>query len=128
MLEAFPDAIFHTLPPYPAPFPEKPAVLAQTYTGHFTHMYLLQALHKARLIKTPEEILLIRIANEISSRAHEVSLVLVLLRYGIYVLGCYAAAWERSQRTRAQRAGGETSTTRGMAHPKGSRGRGGFRS
>lgn len=72
-LKAFPDAIYHTLPPPPAPFPGQPSDIAQIYASSFTHAYLLQALHKARLVKTPEEISLIRIANDISSHAHEVS-------------------------------------------------------
>jgi Xaa-Pro dipeptidase len=72
-LKAFPAAIIHTLPPYPSPFPEQPHDTVHRYAGRFIHAYLLHALHKARLIKTPEEIFLIRTANDISSRAHEVS-------------------------------------------------------
>ncbi|KAF8519017.1 Creatinase/aminopeptidase [Hysterangium stoloniferum] len=72
-LETFPDAVIHILPPYPySPFPEQPKDFAETYATRVTHAYLLTALHKARLIKTPEEISLIQTANGISSRAHEV--------------------------------------------------------
>ena len=71
-LKAFPDAILHTLPPNPLLFPEQPPDFAETYASKATHAYLLAAMHKARLIKTPEEIALIRTANGISSRAHEV--------------------------------------------------------
>lgn len=74
-LKTYPDAILHVLPPYPAaPFPEQPKDFAETYAKSATHAYLLQALHKARLIKTLEEIELIRKANAISSRAHEVGI------------------------------------------------------
>ncbi|KIJ55552.1 hypothetical protein M422DRAFT_152118 [Sphaerobolus stellatus SS14] len=73
ILKTYPDALLHVLPPYPAaPFPEQPEDFAETYAAGATHAYLLAALHKARLIKTPEEIELIRTANDISSRAHEV--------------------------------------------------------
>jgi Xaa-Pro dipeptidase len=71
-LKAFPDAIIHTLPPQPSPFPEQPSDFAETYASKATHAHLLSALHKARLVKTSEEIALIRTANDISSRAHEV--------------------------------------------------------
>ncbi|KAF8479439.1 prolidase [Gautieria morchelliformis] len=80
-LKAFPAAIIHTLPPYPSPFPEQPHEVVHRYAGRFMHAYLLHALHKARLIKTPEEISLIRTANDISSRAHEV--VMRLLGKGV---------------------------------------------
>ncbi|KAF8515429.1 peptidase M24, structural domain-containing protein [Gautieria morchelliformis] len=81
MLKAFPAAIIHTLPPYPSPFPEQPHEVVHRYAGCFMHAYLLHALHKAQLIKTPEEISLIRTANDISSRAHEV--VMRLLGKGV---------------------------------------------
>lgn len=78
-LKTYPDAILHVLPPYPfAPFPEQPKDFAEPYGGSATHAYLLQALHQARLIKTPQEIALIRKANEISSRAHEVTVFMGL--------------------------------------------------
>lgn len=76
---AFPEALFHTLPRDSALFPK----LAGEYTdlvlsanssggqGTVTDMYLLEALHQARLIKTDYEIEKIRKANAISSRAHE---------------------------------------------------------
>lgn len=70
-LKASPDAIVHTLPRR-GPFPEQPPEFAQQHARCLTHAYLLQALHRARLLKTPEEISLIRTANDISSRAHEV--------------------------------------------------------
>ncbi|KAF8581172.1 prolidase [Ramaria rubella] len=80
-LNAFPDALLHTLPPNPALFPAQPQDFAETYAGNATHAYLLQALHKARLTKSPDEIALIQTANDISSRAHEV--VMRLLGKGI---------------------------------------------
>lgn len=77
-IKTLPGALFHTLPRNSPLFP----TLASDYTeliltagedaGAVTDAYLLQALHQARLIKTGEEISLIKKANEISSRAHEV--------------------------------------------------------
>ncbi|RPD58226.1 Creatinase/aminopeptidase [Lentinus tigrinus ALCF2SS1-7] len=74
LIKAFPGAIVHTLPASHL-FPTIPS----QYTGeflsgnvHLTEDYLLPALHLARLTKDAEEIALIRRANEISSRAHEV--------------------------------------------------------
>lgn len=61
-------ALIHTLPQtaqFPA-LPPLPAAARQSDT------YLLSALHRARLTKSAAEIALIRRANEISSRAHEV--------------------------------------------------------
>ncbi|KAH6903819.1 prolidase [Coprinopsis sp. MPI-PUGE-AT-0042] len=76
-----PNALFHTLPKDSPLFPTLPS----TYTdvilnglsqddeigGGITDAFLLQALHRARLTKTPHEISLIRQANAISSRSHE---------------------------------------------------------
>jgi Xaa-Pro dipeptidase len=62
-----PDAVFHTLPKNSPLFPTLPPDLVSSSTD----LYLLPALHRARLIKTPEELDAIRKANEISSRAHE---------------------------------------------------------
>ena len=49
-----------------------------------TYKYLLAALHRARLVKTLEEVALIRHANAISSRAHEV--VMRVLGLGVSAL------------------------------------------
>ncbi|QRV96324.1 Metallopeptidase family M24 [Ceratobasidium sp. AG-Ba] len=70
------SATIHILP-QTAQFPNVPAtVLTQLAVAGLTPppviTYLLPALHSARLIKTPYEIDLIREANAISSRAHEV--------------------------------------------------------
>lgn len=71
LLECNPDAVLHTLPAGPtSPFPRLHPFFSETSTKH-TSEYLLPALHQARLIKTPFEIELIRKANAISSRAHE---------------------------------------------------------
>lgn len=74
LIKAFPGALVHTLPSSPL-FP----IIPSQYTAAFlagdvkvTEDYLLAALHRARLVKDAEEIALIRRANEISSRAHEV--------------------------------------------------------
>ncbi|KII91477.1 hypothetical protein PLICRDRAFT_38236 [Plicaturopsis crispa FD-325 SS-3] len=73
-LKAFPDALFHTLPRDSPLFPVLPAAHTNPIVaeGAISDAYLLPALHHARLIKTPAEIALIRQANAISSRAHEV--------------------------------------------------------
>lgn len=70
------DAVVHILPPIPI-FPSIPPLLLTTLaisgvTPPPITTYLLSSLHAARLIKTPYEIMLIREANAISSRAHEV--------------------------------------------------------
>lgn len=79
LLKSRPDAVLHTLPPWPDhPFPRQSEELKsflgeiKEKTGVVTDGYLLRALHLARLIKTAPEISLIRKANHISSRAHEV--------------------------------------------------------
>jgi Xaa-Pro dipeptidase len=63
LLHIIDSALF---PPLTASFVKSGAKSASTST------YLLSALHHARLIKTPHEISLVRKANAISSRAHEV--------------------------------------------------------
>jgi len=71
LLSAFPDSLIHTLPLRSPLFPEiKTEYL--TLAANATDNYLLAALARARITKTPYEITQIRRANEISSRAHEV--------------------------------------------------------
>ena len=68
------DSILHILPNDVTLFPKlllDPATVEETSSLTITDKYLLPALHQARLIKTPEELQLIKKANEISSRAHE---------------------------------------------------------
>lgn len=78
LLKAFPDAMFHTLPRGSPLFPVIPTeytdlVLSpENKDAAISDLFLLPALHQARLIKDEAEIVLIRKANEISSRAHEV--------------------------------------------------------
>lgn len=70
LVKTSPNAILHTLPSsrlypsYPQDFLLDPSIKT-------TADYLLTALHKARLTKSPWEIAQIRKANDISSRAHE---------------------------------------------------------
>ncbi|KAI0692686.1 Creatinase/aminopeptidase [Cerioporus squamosus] len=74
LIKAFPGAIVHTLPTSPL-FPTIPSQYTATFLAgnvKLTEDYLLPALHLARLTKDAEEIALIRRANQISSRAHEV--------------------------------------------------------
>ncbi|KAJ7588522.1 Creatinase/aminopeptidase [Mycena floridula] len=75
LLKALPDALFHTLPRGSSQFPKIPEEYSQQVlrndNGAITDLYLLSALHHARLIKDEAEIALIRKANQISSRAHE---------------------------------------------------------
>lgn len=61
-------ALVHTLPQI-SQFPTLPSLPAG---ARQSDTYLLSALHRARLIKSAAEIALIRRANDISSRAHEV--------------------------------------------------------
>ena len=75
LIKALPGALFHTLPRDSPLFPP----LAPEYTqqilsadGAVTDLYLLPALHRTRLVKDADEIALIKHANQISSRAHEV--------------------------------------------------------
>ncbi|EEB94012.1 hypothetical protein MPER_07255, partial [Moniliophthora perniciosa FA553] len=76
-IKAFPDALFHTLPRGSPLFPVIPAEFTQLILSPeheslaVSDLYLLPALHQARLIKDDDELALIRRANEISSRAHE---------------------------------------------------------
>ncbi|KAK7046004.1 hypothetical protein VNI00_006999 [Paramarasmius palmivorus] len=76
-IKAFPDALFHTLPRGSPLFPVIPPEFTQLVLSSdnkdlaISDLYLLPALHRARLIKDDSEIALIRHANEISSRAHE---------------------------------------------------------
>ncbi|KAF9051767.1 metallopeptidase family M24-domain-containing protein [Panaeolus papilionaceus] len=78
LLKAYPGALFHTLPRDSPLFPKLPAEFVQqvlqeeTGQAGITDHYLLKALHAARLVKDAEEIALIKQANAISSRAHEV--------------------------------------------------------
>ncbi|KAG5340648.1 hypothetical protein C0989_000903 [Termitomyces sp. Mn162] len=76
LLTAHPGALVHTLPRNSPLYPELPATytsfaLAQDSVA-VTDYYLLTALQNARLTKDAYEIELIRRANAISSRAHEV--------------------------------------------------------
>ena len=76
LVKAHPDALFHTLPRNSPSFP----VLSEEYVnlilgdgnGAVTDFYLLDALQLSRLTKDAAEIEVIRQANAISSRAHEV--------------------------------------------------------
>jgi Xaa-Pro dipeptidase len=77
-LTTYTDAILHVLPS--VNFPPLPQDISSKFEQKFERRYLLFALHQARLIKTPEEIALIRKANAISSRAHEV-VIRLLGRY-----------------------------------------------
>lgn len=68
------DSILHILPRDSVLFPVIPqefTTFAVSSKVKVTDEYLLPALHRARLIKTSEELQLIKKANEISSRAHE---------------------------------------------------------
>ncbi|CDO75933.1 hypothetical protein BN946_scf184873.g22 [Trametes cinnabarina] len=74
LVKAFPGALVHTLPTSNL-FPTIPSQYTAPFLAgnvHVTEDYLLTALHRARLIKDANEIELIRRANQISSRAHEV--------------------------------------------------------
>ncbi|KDR75034.1 hypothetical protein GALMADRAFT_248886 [Galerina marginata CBS 339.88] len=75
LVKALPGALFHTLPRNSPLFPALPSEYTQQVLdtdGAVTDLYLLSALHGARLIKDSAEIAAIKHANEISSRAHEV--------------------------------------------------------
>jgi Xaa-Pro dipeptidase len=74
-LAAMTGALIHVLPIQSSKFPELPEgllTLAKAGPGaRVTDVYLLEALGRARLTKSPEEMKRIRHANAISSRAHE---------------------------------------------------------
>ncbi|KAF5393470.1 hypothetical protein D9757_000670 [Collybiopsis confluens] len=76
VLKAFPDAMVHTLPRASPLFPVIPTeftdIVFSNKDAAISDLFLLPALHQTRLIKDEAEIALIRKANEISSRAHEV--------------------------------------------------------
>ncbi|KIM31406.1 hypothetical protein M408DRAFT_327626 [Serendipita vermifera MAFF 305830] len=77
VLDGLSNCLVHTLPASPQ-FPELAVDLKQWQTSD---EYLLTALHQARLTKDAYEIELIRKANDISSRAHE--LVMRMLGLGV---------------------------------------------
>ncbi|CAG7850633.1 Probable Xaa-Pro aminopeptidase PEPP; AltName: Full=Aminoacylproline aminopeptidase; AltName: Full=Prolidase [Serendipita indica DSM 11827] len=79
VLKNHPQHILHVLPSSSL-YPSHPDTVA-TCLQPSTDQYLLTALHQVRLIKDEYEISLIRKANEISSRAHEV--VMRLLGQGV---------------------------------------------
>ena len=82
LLAAHPDAVVHTLPKGTNLFPTlHPEFTSGKFADTNTEQYFLTAIHCARLIKTEAEIALMRRANEISSRAHEV--VMRLLGQGV---------------------------------------------
>lgn len=78
LIKALPGALFHTLPRGSPLFPALPAEYIQPILSAseqdigVTDAYLLEALQHSRLIKDEDELALIKKANEISSRAHEV--------------------------------------------------------
>lgn len=76
LMKAYPDALFHTLPRNSPLYPVLPEEYANLVLSHpngaVTDLYLLSALHRARLHKDDSEIEAIKHANAISSRAHEV--------------------------------------------------------
>ncbi|EFI27842.1 prolidase [Coprinopsis cinerea okayama7 len=78
IIQQQPEALFHTLPANSPLFPLLPSeytkviLTAADDSIGITDAYLLPALHRARLTKDEHEISLIRQANAISSRAHEV--------------------------------------------------------
>ncbi|KAF9443379.1 hypothetical protein P691DRAFT_809068 [Macrolepiota fuliginosa MF-IS2] len=71
ILKASPDALVHTLPKGSPLFPQLPAHFLSNFSTPITDQYLLPALQRVRPIKDADEIALIRKANAISSRAHE---------------------------------------------------------
>ncbi|KZO93330.1 Creatinase/aminopeptidase [Calocera viscosa TUFC12733] len=90
LLGATPEALLHTLPSSPAPFPPLPEAVHSLASSHgSTAAYLLPALHRSRLLKDPHEVARIRKANAISSRAHELVMRL---------LGTYAGQARRETR------------------------------
>jgi Xaa-Pro dipeptidase len=82
VVETHPKALIHTLPRNSPLFPNLPDEYTQfNADSGVTDAFLLKALHQARLVKTEEEIELIRKANAVSSRAHEV--VMKVLGLGV---------------------------------------------
>lgn len=79
ILEKHRDHVLHILPTSTL-FPDHPQAISE-HLKTANDKYLLTALHRARLIKKDFEISLIKKANEISSRAHEV--VMRLLGQGV---------------------------------------------
>ncbi|KAG6897361.1 hypothetical protein C0993_007596 [Termitomyces sp. T159_Od127] len=75
-LAALPGALVHTLPRASPLYPALPPACTARALAHdavaVTDFYLLAALQNARLTKDAHEIALIRRANAVSSRAHEV--------------------------------------------------------
>lgn len=78
LITTLPGALFHTLPRGSPLFPVlsdeyvQPILAPGNEGGAVTDLYLLPALHRARLTKDEDEIAAIKHANRISSRAHEV--------------------------------------------------------
>ena len=76
IVKTMPGAVVHTLPHESLLFPKLPTTYGKFLSGSgvvkVTDAYLLNALQQSRLIKDSEEIALIKRANEVSSRAHEV--------------------------------------------------------
>ena len=80
LLKARPNALIHVLPMDLPVFPKLPKEYAQAISTtddrgfgfSVTDAFLLAALQNTRIIKDEEEVALMRQANQISSRAHEV--------------------------------------------------------
>ena len=75
IVKTMPGAVVHTLPQELLLFPKLPAKYIEFLSDSgvkVTDAYLLNALQQTRLIKDSEEIALIKRANGVSSRAHEV--------------------------------------------------------
>ncbi|KAF9527390.1 metallopeptidase family M24-domain-containing protein [Crepidotus variabilis] len=76
LMKALPGALVHTLPRGSPLYPTIPDEYIQqalaAESGAVTDLYLLPAIQRARLTKDEAELALIKKANEISSRAHEV--------------------------------------------------------
>jgi len=78
LIKELPGALFHTLPRGSPLFPilsdeyTQPVLAPENEDGAVTDLYLLPALHRARLTKDDDEIAAIKHANQVSSRAHEV--------------------------------------------------------
>ncbi|KAM6499402.1 Creatinase/aminopeptidase [Amanita muscaria] len=79
LLRAMPGALVHTLPEDPPSFPQIPEEYTRALSAAHKEFnfatsdtYLIAALQSTRLIKDEEEVKLMRQANQISSKAHEV--------------------------------------------------------